>query len=114
MNTSKIRGERLRELRIKNGYGQLELAKKLGYKSDATISKWESGTTFPNGKKLALVAQVLGTTSDYLLALEDDYKEARPTIDLADLRENIVFFEGEELSDEELEKIAQIIQLTLR
>jgi len=60
-------GSRIESLRQVNKLSQLELATKMGYKSDSTISKWENGTNIPSGGKLVKLAQILGTTTDYIL-----------------------------------------------
>ncbi|HEM4672920.1 TPA: helix-turn-helix domain-containing protein [Streptococcus suis] len=62
-----IIGQRLRELRLKHNLEQIEVAQKLGYKSDTTISKWENGKNLPTGKKLILLAQLFNTTTDEIL-----------------------------------------------
>ena len=68
MNTSdKQRGARLVALRTAKGISQIELAKKLGYKSDSTISKWEAGASIPTGGKLVEIAKLRETTTDYIL-----------------------------------------------
>ena len=43
------RGRRIENLRTQKGLSQLELATKMGYKSDSTISKWEKGSNIPTG-----------------------------------------------------------------
>lgn len=63
----KQRGARLEALRSAKGISQIELAKKLGYKSDSTISKWEAGMSIPTGGKLVEIAKLLSTTTDYIL-----------------------------------------------
>ena len=104
------RGRRIASFRTKNGLSQLELATKMGYKSDSTISKWEKGSNIPTGKKLAMLAKILGTTSDYILFGTEPNKSS---IDLSTLRDNIVLFDGKPLSDDDVNKIAQIIELSL-
>nr|WP_027971452.1 XRE family transcriptional regulator [Streptococcus plurextorum] len=59
--------ERLRQLRLASGLEQAELAKRLGYKSDSTISKWESGKSLPTGQRLSKIAALLDTSTDYIL-----------------------------------------------
>ena len=105
-----LRGRRIESLRSQKGLSQLELAKQLGYKSDSTISKWEKGSNIPTGKKLAMLAQVLGTTSDYILF---GTKPEKNTIDLSNLREKVVLFDGKPLSDKDVQKIEQIIKLSI-
>ena len=58
---------RLKELRLKHNMEQADVAEKMGYKSFTTISKWESGINLPNGGKLAKLAQLFNTTTDYIL-----------------------------------------------
>lgn len=67
MDLNKQRGSRIERLRANKGISQLELAKMLGYKSDSTISKWENGASIPTGTKIVKLAQVLGTSTDYIL-----------------------------------------------
>ena len=43
-------GQRIKELRELKNIEQSELAEMLGYKSQSTISKWESGVNLPTGK----------------------------------------------------------------
>lgn len=67
MDLNKQRGSRIESLRANKGISQLELAKMLGYKSDSTISKWENGASIPTGTKIVKLAQVLETSTDYIL-----------------------------------------------
>lgn len=62
-------GNRIRTLRERKGIDQLQLAEKLGYKSQSTISKWESGTNLPTGKKLIELAQILDTSTNEILGM---------------------------------------------
>lgn len=45
--------------------------------SDATATKWKKGAT-PNGETLALIADYLDCTTDYLLGRSDTPKKAAP------------------------------------
>lgn len=60
-------GTRLKSLRKNKGLEQQEVAKLMGYKSDTTISKWENGKNLPNGGKLAKLASIFNTSTDYIL-----------------------------------------------
>ena len=59
-------GEKLMELRKKQGWSQEELAERLGVSRQA-VSKWESGQTLPDMDKVLLLSEVFGVTTDYLL-----------------------------------------------
>ena len=61
-----IFSERLKELRKKRGYTQSELADILNIKR-ATIAKWETGMTEPRIESLIKLADILDTTTDFLL-----------------------------------------------
>lgn len=69
-NTRKVLPERLRLLREKKELLQKELAVSMKITS-ASISSWEQGKTIPSQKNLQLLAQKLGTTTDYLTGKTD-------------------------------------------
>lgn len=54
---------------------QAELAEKLGY-SDKAVSKWERGDGIPDVPTLASIAELFGTTLDYIVT--DHEKESAP------------------------------------
>lgn len=57
---------RLKELRIKNGYNQKELAEKLNCAQN-TISNWESGKRGIDAETLLHLADFYGVSTDYIL-----------------------------------------------
>lgn len=64
-------GQRIRELRKKNGLTQQNLADCLGisYKS---VSKWECGLTTPDLSMIGPLTKILGVSADELLGLKSD------------------------------------------
>lgn len=60
-------GERIKALRLMARMEQKELADKLGYKSETTVSKWENNKSIPTGKKLMALVTLLNTDVAYLL-----------------------------------------------
>lgn len=67
-------GRRIRELRIKKGMSQEELAKAVGYTSNnsrSTINKVEQGQNDIVQSKLKAYAKALDVTVGYLLGIED-------------------------------------------
>ncbi|RGL39110.1 S24 family peptidase [Paenibacillus polymyxa] len=58
-------GERIKFLRKKNGYTQNQIAEKLGI-NPANISSYERNQSIPPSDKLAIIADLLNTTTDYL------------------------------------------------
>ncbi|KPJ74797.1 MAG: hypothetical protein AMS19_14880 [Gemmatimonas sp. SG8_23] len=62
---------RVREAREEAGLTQRELCEAVGAKSyqgdGGTVAHWEAGRAYPSLPRLALLAEVLGVTSDWLL-----------------------------------------------
>lgn len=71
--------ERIRQLRIKSGMSQDDLAKAMGYSDRSMITKIESGKVDISQKKILAFARVLNTTPSYLMGL-DDYDESMSEI----------------------------------
>ena len=67
--------DRIRELRIKNGMTQEDLAKAVGYKGRSMIARIESGQIDISQRKIVLFASALGVSTDYLMDGSDE--EAR-------------------------------------
>lgn len=67
---------KLRELRLKNKWTLLKVAKMLGV-SQFSIIRWEKGTTKPDADEIKKLAEIFCTTPNYLLGVEkgkDDEK----------------------------------------
>jgi transcriptional regulator with XRE-family HTH domain len=65
-------GARIRALREARGLGQLDLGQAVDHKTGQTqVSRWENGARMPSTGKIAKLADVLGTTTDYLLHGEE-------------------------------------------
>ena len=62
--------DRLKELRMKRGYSQYDLAKKLGV-SKSTISMMEIGSRQPSKEVMELIADFFNVTLDYLMGKDD-------------------------------------------
>ena len=63
-------GKMVRELRKKKKLTQVQLAKKLGLKSQSSISEIEAGITTVNGKKARKLAKALGVKLEQLMGGE--------------------------------------------
>lgn len=64
-------GERIKERRVELGMTQLELARKLGYKSKSTINKIELGVQNLKQSKIKAIADALLTTPNYIMGWAD-------------------------------------------
>jgi len=64
-------GDRIRERREELGMTQLELAKRLGYKTKSTITKIETNINSPTMPMVAKFAEALMVEPSYLMGWED-------------------------------------------
>ena len=58
-------GKNLKRLRILKGLTLKDLSLKIGVKFQS-VGKWEDGTTMPNGKRLTMIAEILGVSINEL------------------------------------------------
>lgn len=63
--------ETIRDLRIRNGMNQVELANKLNV-SKQCVSNWENDNVLPSITLLVKLADLFNTTTDYLLGREPE------------------------------------------
>ncbi len=71
--------QRIKTLRTARGLSQVELGKKLGV-SKQSVSNWENDNIQPSIDMLIRIAQFFGTSTDYLLGIENN-----KTIDVSKL-----------------------------
>lgn len=71
-------GERIKKRRIEIDITQDDLAKKLGYKSRASINKIELGLTDITQSKISAFADALKTTPSYLMGWENELEKEKP------------------------------------
>lgn len=74
-------GNKLKTLRIRDGYTQAQLAERLGL-TKSVISAYETGLRMPSYDVLITIARIFKVTTDYLLGLESKHE-----IDLSGLSE---------------------------
>ena len=110
--------KKIKELADKQGISLNKLEEKLGF-SRNTIYNMKKST--PNVERVSMIADYFNVSTDYLLGRTDNPNVASEifttsdgrTVDLSNLRERVVLFDGKPLSDEDVDKIAQIIKLSL-
>lgn len=73
--------ERLRELRKKENFTQVEVAEKLGISQPAYAS-WERGVKKPTQGNLVKIAQVLNVSIDYLVGNSDEENTNKELVDI--------------------------------
>ena len=91
---------------------QKELGIKLG---KSALSQYVSGKSIPDQDKLILLSKTLGVSEAWLMGYDTNESTdvKKESIDLSNLREEVVMFDGKPLSDDDVNKIAQIIELSL-
>lgn len=119
--------QRLNELMQEQNLRQVDiLNKSIRYQKELNIkmgksalSQYVSGKSVPDQDKLVLLGKTLGVNESWLMGY-DVPKEPNnitdkeiKTIDLSNLRERVVMFDGKSLSDDDVEKIEAIIKLSL-
>lgn len=107
-----ILGDRIKELRRKFNLTQDEMADQLGIKR-SNFSSYETGRTIPPSDKLGQIASILKTSTDYLLGktdinvlydwLPDEFNNHMKETP-SQYKTEKEFFDGLDLSDEELMK----------
>lgn len=110
--------EKIKELAKKQGLSINALEEKLGYSRNTLYSlKKQKAST----ERMQEIADYFNVSLDYLLGRTDNPVIAKDTVttpdgrivDLSNLRERVVLFDGKPLSDDDVDKIAQIIKLSL-
>lgn len=111
----------IKDARIQNNLSQKQLANKItelakenGYDisfGDTAISNWERGTSKPDADTIFLLCRALNVDANYLLGWEEivAVNDVKKTLEKV-LRENN-FFDGDDLSSENLEKLIKFINV---
>lgn len=103
-------GNRIRILRKKHNYTQLELSEKVEIPK-STLAGYENGIRRPKFETVEKLAQVLHTSSDYLIGITDDPQPSKPTKDLRKLLQSSDYhIDGKKLSNDDLEFAIKIIE----
>lgn len=61
--------EKIRELRIRHEFTQLQLANKLGL-TRSSVNAWEQGISVPSTQYVVELAKIFNVSTDYLLGVE--------------------------------------------
>ena len=110
--------EKIKELAQKRGISLQKVAEDLGYSINYLYTLKEKT---PKSDRLQEIADYFNVSTDYLLGRTDNPAISSDlvttadgrVVDLSNLRERIVLFDGKPLSDNDVDKIAQIIKLSL-
>ncbi|MCP9037462.1 helix-turn-helix domain-containing protein [Streptococcus oralis] len=111
--------EKIKSLAKKQGISLNTLEERVGLGKNYIYSLKNKKT--PSAEHISKIADYFNVSTDYLLGRTDNPNIAGDTVttpdgrvvDLSNLRERVVLFDGKPLSDDDVDKIAQIIKLSL-
>jgi len=111
--------EKIKSLAKKQGISLNTLEDRVGLGKNYIYSLKNKKT--PSTEHISKIADYFNVSTDYLLGRTDNPTIAKDTVttpdgrvvDLSNLRERVVLFDGKPLSDDDVDKIAQIIKLSL-
>mgnify|MGYP006069173695 CR=1 FL=1 len=115
--------ERIKTLREEKGITQDELATKLGYTSRSSIAKIESGKTDISQSKVKEIAEILNTTTSYLMDGNENILNQKDEKDIAKKMDSLIeqidtqdalMFDGEPLDEESKELLKASLENSLR
>lgn len=110
--------ERIKDLADKHRISLNDLEDKLGISRNSLYGIKKAN---PKSDRLQQIADYFNVSTDYLLGRTDNPAISSDlvttadgrVVDLSNLRERVVLFDGKPLSDDDVDKIAQIIKLSL-
>ncbi|MFS9041665.1 helix-turn-helix transcriptional regulator [Streptococcus cristatus] len=111
--------EKIKSLAKKQGISLNTLEDRVGLGKNYIYSLKNKKT--PSVEHISKIADYFNVSTDYLLGRTDNPNISSDlvttadgrVVDLSNLRERVVLFDGKPLSDEDVDKIAQIIKLSL-
>lgn len=107
-------GSRIKDLRLKQGMTQKQLAEKIGIR-EATLSRYENNKRDTQWEILGKIAEQLNTSCDFLLGLSDDFIPKHLIDDNGFLNEEHLdlILQYEKLSEENKIRIKERIRVLL-
>ncbi len=102
-------GEKIKIRRSELGWTLRELADRMGYANHSTVARIESGKVDIPQSKVVKFAEVMNTSIAFLMDWEEDKKQS--TQDELSERKRLFMQKVEEMSDDQLERLEQILAL---
>jgi transcriptional regulator with XRE-family HTH domain len=106
-------GDKIKQRRLELGWSLRELAKRMGYANQSTISRIESGEIDIPQSKVVKFAEVMGTSVAFLMDWEEEKKKNNIQADIVlRMRSDSVFLSAvEALYEMDSEKLAGFLRL---
>ncbi|MGM7683754.1 helix-turn-helix domain-containing protein [Cytobacillus sp. Hm23] len=99
----KVLGERIKSLRLSQGYSQKEVAHAIGV-SNVQLSRYESGDRKPDAETIKHLADFFEVSTDYLLGRADT-PASLAVVKQEDHKESLFFFDQENITREEAQAL---------
>jgi repressor LexA len=104
-------GAKIKQRRLELGWSQRELAKKMGYKDNTTLTKIERGLVDVSQSRVMQFSQVLDVSIAYLMDWEDEEKQKQSAESELSNQKKELIEKVMRMSDEELQKLDLLLQL---
>lgn len=100
-------GEKIKARRLELGWSQRELARRMGYKDNTTLTKIERGLVDVSQARVMQFSKVLGVSIAYLMDWEEKQSaESELSIQKKELIQKVKL-----MSDEELQKLDLLLRI---
>ena len=100
-------GEKIMTRRLELGWSQSELARRMGYKDNTTLTKIERGLVDVSQARVMQFSKVLGVSIAYLM----DWEEKQPAESELSIKKKEFIRKVEGMSDAQLDRLEQILAL---
>lgn len=119
MDINNSLADKIKQLRIKSGMTQTQLANKLKI-SPSTVGMYEQGRRKPDNKTLSKICKIFDASGDYMLDLDKPCNKNHESNEvyriIADFTENLerqnnLMFNGEPVNNQEKKKIINALKI---
>ena len=113
LGNKEVMAKNIRKQLESRGLNVKDFAARMDFKY-STVLDWVNAKTYPRIDKIELMANYFGIEKADLIEENNQlHTTSEETIDLSNLREKVVMFDGKLLSDDDVKKIEQIIRLSI-
>ena len=113
LGNKEVMAKNIRKQLESRGLNVKDFAASMDFKY-STVLDWVNAKTYPRIDKIELMANYFGIEKADLIEENNQlHTTSEETIDLSNLREKVVMFDGKPLSDDDVKKIEQIIRLSI-
>ena len=113
LGNKEVMAKNIRKQLESRGLNVKDFAARMDFKY-STVLDWVNAKTYPRIDKIELMANYFGIEKADLIEENNQlHTTSEESIDLSNLREKVVMFDGKLLSDDDVKKIEQIIRLSI-